>query len=115
MLNAGDRTGIHGFSIHDGSIHFACAGAGKDRAFAGIEMRIILQFPDRSFDRVKTRSAAVQNFATDAKRMLDSSAILLFALRSHFVSLDRAGAAMHRECDLSVLFHCWRIFLDSRS
>ena len=59
MFDAGDRTGAQGFSIHDRGIHFVCASAGKDRAFAGIEMRIILQHLDRNFDRIEARSTAV--------------------------------------------------------
>src|SRR5205814_1998832 len=116
MFDAGDRAGAQGFSIHDRGIHFVCASVGKDRAFAGIEMWIILQHSDRSFDCIEARSAAVQNFTTGAESMLDSSAIFLLAFRSHFAALDRAGSAMDRECDSKgVLFHCWRIFLDRRS
>ena len=115
MLDAGDRTRAQGFPIHDAGVHFIGAGAGKDRAFAGIEMRIILQHADCGFDRVETRSARVQNFAAGAESVLDSRTIFPLAFGSHFAALDRAGSTMHRKCDsIGVLFHGWRIFLRRR-
>ena len=117
MLQTGDRAGAQGFPIHDRGIHFVSTGAGKDRAFAGVEIRVVLHNPDRSFDRIETRSAAVQNFTTGPQGTRDSAAILLLAFQSHFTALDRTGSPMHGEVDSSGaggLFHCWRIFLSRR-
>src|SRR2546430_7238558 len=62
-------------------------------------MRIVLQYTDRSFDRIKTRPTALQNFAARPERVFESSAIFLLFLRRHFASLDCAGATMDRELD----------------
>src|SRR5690348_17472090 len=105
MLDTSHRSGAQSFSIHDGRVHFIGPGTGKNRAFASIEIRIILHHPDRGFDRVETRSPAVENFTTRAERVLNSRTIFSLALGSHFAPLDGAGATMHRQCDsMGVLF-----------
>ena len=84
--------------------------------------RLVVFYPDQSvmefsFDRIETRSAAVQNFTTGPQGTPDSAAILLLAFQSHFTALDRTGSPMHGEVDSSGaggLFHCWRIFLSRR-
>src|SRR5205823_2659917 len=55
-------------------------------------MRIVLQYTDRSFDRIKTRPTALQNFAARPERVFESSAIFLLFLRRHFASLESIGA-----------------------
>src|SRR5437763_14763263 len=60
-------------------------------------MRIVLQYTDHSFDRIKTRPTALQNFPARPARVFESNAIFLLFLRRHFASLDCAGATMDRE------------------
>src|SRR5438105_6606791 len=117
MLQTGDRAGAQGFPIHDRGIHFVSTGAGKDRAFAGVEIRVVLHNPDRSFDRIETRSAAVQNFTTGPQGTRDSTAILLLACQNPFTAPDRTGSPMPGEADSSAAgasFPRWRLFLRRR-
>ena len=69
-------------------------------------MRIVLQHPNRSFNRIKTRATALQYFAPRPERVFYSSAIFLLFLRRHFASLDRAGATMHHELEF-LPGHSW--------
>src|SRR5947208_391912 len=62
-------------------------------------MRIVLQYTDHSFDRIKTRPTALQNFAARPERVFESSAIFLLFSRRYFASLDGAGATMDHELD----------------
>src|SRR5438552_5230957 len=76
-------------------------------------MRIVLQYTDHSFDRIKTRPTVLQNFAARPERVFESSAIFLLFLRRHFASLDCAGATMDREFDF-LLGYCGCDFLPMR-
>ena len=95
MFNAGDGTGTARFSIHDGGIHFIRASACKNRAFAGIKMRIVFQHAHRRFDRVQCRAAAAQDRNAGPQRIFDPGAILALAFRCHFARLDRSRPSMH--------------------
>ena len=77
VLQRADRARFQRLPIHDRRVQLVRPGAGKDRAFAGIEMRIVLEHAHGRFGRVETRSAALQNFVAGGQRALQSGAIFL--------------------------------------
>ena len=100
MLHVSHSPGSAVASIHDRCIHFVGAGAGKDRAFAGIKARIVFQHPHGCFSSIERQPATLQDLIARMQRILNSGAIFLFALRSHLGALDRAGTPVDNQCNV---------------
>src|SRR5262249_7444644 len=84
-------------------------GTGEDRAAAGIEVRIVLEYSHSRFGGIKTRSAALQNFVTSSQRPLQPRAIFTLLFRCHAAALNRSSAAVNHESK----FLCFPIVLGS--
>ena len=104
MPDVANRAGFECFAVHDCSIHFVDSGGGKDRAFAGVEIGIVLEGAHRRFSRVQARTAMLQNFPTGSERIFDSGAVFVFALRRHLAALHRSGATVNNQSNF-IFFH----------
>jgi len=103
-----DRAGLERLAIHDGGIELVRAGIGKNRALAGIEVRIVFEDAHGRFRGVETGTTALQNLVTGAQRALEAGPIFFFTLRCHLRAVDRAGAAMDNQSPvLFVSLHRW--------
>ncbi len=75
MLHTANCAGLQCLSVHNGRVHLVCAGAGKYRTAAGVEMRIVLEHSHSRFRCIETRSATLQNFVTSLQRVFKPCSI----------------------------------------
>ena len=69
VLHARDRPGFERFAVHDRGVELVRALMGEDRAFAGVEQRVVLQHMDRRLDRVEARAAFLQHLVAGLERI----------------------------------------------
>ena len=100
VSNVRDCPGFERLAIHDRGVHFIDACGREDRAFAGVEKRIVFERAHRRFGCVQTRTAVLQNFPAGPKRVFDSGAILALAFRRHFAALHRSGPSVNNQSNL---------------
>src|SRR4029077_3396580 len=106
MLHAANCAGLQCLSFHNGRVHLVCAGAGKYRTAAGVEMRVVLEHSHSRFRCIETRSATLQNFVTSLQRVFKPCSIFTLFFRCHVAALNRPGAAVNRESNF-FCFHVW--------
>ena len=83
--------------------YFVDAGGVKDRTFPGVEKRIVFENAHCGFGRIQRGTAMLQNFPPGAERILQTGAILTFALRRHFVAFHGSSAAVDHQSDFVFL------------
>ena len=93
------------FAIHDCRVQFVRSGAGKHRAFAGIEMRVVFEYAHRSFGGIDARPAVFQNVVAGLQRALQASAIFALAFRRHRAARNCSGAAVDNEPNFFRFWH----------
>jgi hypothetical protein len=91
------RAGPTSRAFHDRRVMFDPALVSEDGAAAGVEMRVVLQDPDRRLDRLQRGAAAVEQGAAGLQRLVErgSAARILFV--GQRAPLDDPAPAMHHK------------------
>src|SRR6267378_5914905 len=80
----GDRAGAQLPAVHDRGVELGCAVACQGCSVAGVERRVVLEYPHRGGDGIETAAAARQQRAASVERRFQAGAIALLAqLRQH--------------------------------
>ena len=92
--DTGDRAGVAVAAVHDRGVHLDAPVIGEDRTAPRVEMRIVLEHPDRRLDRVQRGAAARQDRRACVERAVQRRADRLVLGRRHSRALDHPGPAM---------------------
>ena len=96
-VHAGDRAGAAAGAVHDRGIQFVAAVVGEHRAAGGVELRRVLQHPDRRGHRVQRRLAGLELRVAGAQCRLQRPARVGFLRRRQSGALHAGTAVDHQQ------------------